>query len=451
MRFGGETVFMNSYGSEVKGIALFIDLENLVGGASSAGIPIDMAPVITKLKELGPIRLRKGFGDLKKGMQAVNRDADLDNVRRMFHRNLVEMVDIPYMTAQKNTADMHLILDAISVAFQNPDISHYAILSSDRDYVPLFNKLREIGKTVIAIGVEQNVTPQMVRDASDNTFYYDLLVAPAAPKASTPEAEKPAFAETEKQNLEEYFRVLARALRALEEKGKKLVGSEVYQQMRAIKSDFQPQLAGCEGFKEFAVKARAVGFEVTIPDGPGDSLFAAPRLELIQKFFPVAASEAQPSEAMVKQLRESVAKILNLPNMSFPPVARRRRVLSQLELSYRTLMKDGPFRVSELAWDAHNALSKEGIDQPTIFKLALSLYFARCFQVQATESRNNPEIVGIAVNPEHWDDRLLLNLLRQSQRVIKVMTPQDVAQVIYDQTTPEAVHKAQQLIEEVRE
>ena len=444
---------MNSFGSEVKGIALFIDMENVVGGASSAGIPIDMAPVITKLKELGPLRYRKGFGDLKKGMQAVSREGDLDNVRRMFHRNLVEIVDIPYMTAQKNTADMHLILDAISVAFQNPDISHYAILSSDRDYVPLYNKLREIGKTVIAIGVEQAMTPQMIRDASDSTFYYDLLVSPAAPKlASTPEAgEKPAFTENEKQNLEEYFRVLVRALRALEEKGKKLVGTEVYQQMRAIKSDFQPQLAGCEGFKEFAAKAKAVGFEVQIPEGPGDSLFAAPRHELIQKFYPVSVTVAEPSEAMVKQLRENLAKILNLPNFTFPPLARRRRVLNQVELSYNSLMKDGPFRVSELAWDAHTALQKEGIDQPTIYKLVLSLYFARCFQVQATESRNNPEIVGIAVAAEQWDDRLLLNLLRQSQRALKNISPRDVAQVLYDQATPETELKAQQLLEEVRE
>jgi hypothetical protein len=118
------------------GVALYIDIENFVSAACALGLPLELEAVIQKLKEVGPVRLRKSFGDLKTTLEQRNLYNIVDQTRKMLHRNLIEIVDVPFLTAHKNTADLCLALDALSVAFQNPGITHFAVLSSDRDLCP---------------------------------------------------------------------------------------------------------------------------------------------------------------------------------------------------------------------------------------------------------------------------------------------------------------------------
>ena len=114
-------------------IALFIDIENLIGSASTIGLPINIAPVLDKLKEFGKVQVRRSFGDLDKCLRSISKEREIHETRRMLHHNLVQIEDIPYLTQSKNTADITLAVEALALAFQYPDISHFAILASDRD------------------------------------------------------------------------------------------------------------------------------------------------------------------------------------------------------------------------------------------------------------------------------------------------------------------------------
>ena len=53
--------------------------------------------------------------------------------------------------AQKNNADILLVLDAMEVAYTNPLIDSFCIVSGDSDYTPLVGKLKSMGKYVLGI------------------------------------------------------------------------------------------------------------------------------------------------------------------------------------------------------------------------------------------------------------------------------------------------------------
>ena len=104
-------------GSKDRGdrIGLFIDLENFVGYCLGLGLPIDLAPELSRLTELGKVTVRHSFGDIYKLPMPNERKAE---VRKMLQNNLVQHEDIPYQNAFKNTADIRLVIDALSMAYK---------------------------------------------------------------------------------------------------------------------------------------------------------------------------------------------------------------------------------------------------------------------------------------------------------------------------------------------
>ena len=88
-------------------IALFVDTENLVRGASTIGLPVDIGPVLGKLKEYGKVQIRRCFGDLERNVKSWQ---EREQIRRMLHSNLMQIEDVPFITQYKNTADMRLSL-----------------------------------------------------------------------------------------------------------------------------------------------------------------------------------------------------------------------------------------------------------------------------------------------------------------------------------------------------
>jgi uncharacterized LabA/DUF88 family protein len=159
-------------------MAFFLDVENLIAGASSLGLPLDLKPVLARLSRQGRIATRRCFGDINAACRAIHNEKVAHEVRHMLQRNLFVIEDIPHTTSRKNSADMRLIIEALSLAYTNETIGEFVILSSDRDYVPLALKLRELGRGVTTVAVSRENINRMVIDASDTVLYYDDLVGP---------------------------------------------------------------------------------------------------------------------------------------------------------------------------------------------------------------------------------------------------------------------------------
>jgi hypothetical protein len=144
-------------------VALLIDADNLSGDV------IEQA-IAHLLKTFGSIDFRRAYSSPQKVIEHTE----------LFRRHSIRpMVNVP---TGKNSTDIALAVDAIDLAItERPDV--VVIASSDSDYAPLAQRLREKGCRVLGIG-------QAGKTGSESPLAYDEFIDLAHRKArSVPQAE----------------------------------------------------------------------------------------------------------------------------------------------------------------------------------------------------------------------------------------------------------------------
>ncbi|GAA5194427.1 hypothetical protein GCM10023322_58780 [Rugosimonospora acidiphila] len=157
-------------------IALFLDYENLALGAREhlGGMAFDLRPIADALAERGRVVVRRAYADW----------SYFDEDRRMLTRSHVELIEMPQRmgASRKNAADIKMAVDAVELAFERGYISTFVICTGDSDFTPLVQKLRELNKRVIGVGVEKS-TSALLPPACDEFLYYDRLEGVDTPPA----------------------------------------------------------------------------------------------------------------------------------------------------------------------------------------------------------------------------------------------------------------------------
>ncbi|HWI10753.1 MAG TPA: NYN domain-containing protein [Burkholderiaceae bacterium] len=130
-------------------VALLIDADNLSGDV------IEQA-VEHLLKLYGAVHFRRAYSSPQKVIEHTE----------LFRRHSIRpMVNVP---TGKNSTDIALAVDAIDLAIcENPDV--VVIASSDSDYAPLAQRLRERGCRVLGIG-------QAGKTGSESPLAYDEFI-----------------------------------------------------------------------------------------------------------------------------------------------------------------------------------------------------------------------------------------------------------------------------------
>ncbi len=136
--------------------AIFYDLENLIGGYGLANIEtlsnLSLKQITEQIKhsEIGKISIQRAYADW-----SVPRLSQLKS-------DMVELGITPIQMfgfgkgITRNTADIHLAIDAMEVALTKTDINVFVIVSGDGGFSSLASKLHEYGKTVIGVGYKRN-------------------------------------------------------------------------------------------------------------------------------------------------------------------------------------------------------------------------------------------------------------------------------------------------------
>lgn len=139
-------------------IALLIDADNLSGDVIEQAIE-------HLLKTHGAIHFRRAYSSPQKVIEHTE----------LFRRYSIRpMVNVP---TGKNSTDIALAVDAIDLAIsERPDV--VVIASSDSDYAPLAQRLREKGCRVLGIG-------QAGKTGSESPLAYDEFIDLAHRKART--------------------------------------------------------------------------------------------------------------------------------------------------------------------------------------------------------------------------------------------------------------------------
>jgi uncharacterized protein (TIGR00288 family) len=222
-------------------LAIFIDFENLALGFQGRRDRFDIQRVLERLVEKGKIVAKKAYADWSRFAQYT----------APLHEAAIELIEIPRRgQTGKNSADIHLCVDAMDLAYSKEHINSFVILSGDSDFSPLVSKLKELGKHVIGLGM-QDSTSELLRDNCDEFIYYeDLGQTALAPTINPhlPETKRKAFA------------LLMESLLALRRENKEVLWSSMIKDtMKRKKPSFNEAYHGYRTFSELLEDAQKEG------------------------------------------------------------------------------------------------------------------------------------------------------------------------------------------------
>lgn len=134
-------------------IALLIDAENITYK--------ELPNIVKQVSHHGRIILTAVYGDWEQPTLQKWHEVAVDN-----HLKIRHQTNDPNT---KNSTDMRLILDAMDVLHRvRPDA--LCIASNDADYVPLCDKIHEMGKVVIGVGYTDHAAEALIRSCDHFVF-----------------------------------------------------------------------------------------------------------------------------------------------------------------------------------------------------------------------------------------------------------------------------------------
>ncbi|MFN8579079.1 MAG: NYN domain-containing protein [Candidatus Sericytochromatia bacterium] len=128
----------------MKKIAVLIDCDNM----SINTIHL----CLEKVKQYGQIIIKRIYCDFS---SAKFNNSDFKS--KVENLGLQTIQAFSYVN-KKNTSDLYLIIDAMDLLTTNPSVDRFCIISSDSDFIPLVQKIKEKGKTTIGIGRNKSVS-----------------------------------------------------------------------------------------------------------------------------------------------------------------------------------------------------------------------------------------------------------------------------------------------------
>lgn len=203
--------------------AVFVDLEN-AGGKESM-----LRSIIEKVKIRGDILLGKVYG-------YTDRYSELKPV--LLSNTFQVVPSLRYGKNQKNNLDITLVVDAMEVAYTNPLIDSFCIVSGDSDYMPLVGRLKTMGKFVLGISRSEAASGIFINAC--NEFLFLESVAAQQPKKKQ---------KGERQADGDLNELIAQVENIVEDQEQQqLYASELKDTLMRLRPDFSEKSFGCSTF-----------------------------------------------------------------------------------------------------------------------------------------------------------------------------------------------------------
>ena len=153
-------------------IALLIDADN--------ASPDHLDEVLLVLGELGTINIRRAYGNWQKPA--------LKNWGELTGRHSLIPVQQFDVVKGKSATDMRMVIDAMDLLYRG-HVDGFGIMSSDSDFLPLAQRIREDGLQVYGFGTAK--TPHSFQQACSRFFDVAALAADSNGSGSDDSSSKP--------------------------------------------------------------------------------------------------------------------------------------------------------------------------------------------------------------------------------------------------------------------
>jgi len=219
-------------------IAVFVDFENLALGVRSVkkGDEFKVDLVLKRLLEKGRIVFKRAYCDWSRYQPAA----------KVFHRHGIELVDIPQSKMSgKNSADIHMVVDAMDLCASKSHIDLFALVSGDSDFSPLVSKLKENDKRVIGCGVKQSTSDLLIANCDEFIYYDDLVRESQQTRRPRKTGEKP-----QDKKKTEALEILVETVDSLTRDYDTVWGSMIKQTLKRMHPGFNERYYGYGTFSE---------------------------------------------------------------------------------------------------------------------------------------------------------------------------------------------------------
>lgn len=218
--------------------ALFVDLEN-------CGAKVEtLNSILEKVKIRGDILLGKVYG-------YTDRFSDLKEV--LLSNTFTVVPSLRYGIAQKNNADILLVIDALEVAFKNDLIDSFCIVSGDSDYTPLVGRLKSMGKFVLGISRSEAASTIFINACNEFQFLESVGTRKVA---SMPTKKRKASTNEEMMDESELNKLLCNVFEESSDTDE-MYASELKSVLLRLRPDFNEKAYGCATFYKLLLKLAA--------------------------------------------------------------------------------------------------------------------------------------------------------------------------------------------------
>ena len=153
-----------SSASDTPHAALLIDFDNVTMGMRS-----DLSKELKSLLDSdvikGKVSVQRAYADWRRYPQYIVPLSEAS----------VDLIFAPaYGSNKKNATDIRMAIDAVELVFIRPEIGTYILLTGDSDFSSLVLKLKEYGKYVIGVGIQESSSDILVQNCDEYYSYTSL-------------------------------------------------------------------------------------------------------------------------------------------------------------------------------------------------------------------------------------------------------------------------------------
>jgi uncharacterized protein (TIGR00288 family) len=211
--------------------ALLIDFDNVTMGIRS-NLGQELRNLLNSEVIRGKVAVQRAYADWRRYPQYIVPLSETS----------IDLIFAPaYGSSKKNATDIRLAIDALELVFVRPEILTYILMSGDSDFSSLVLKLKEYGKYVIGVGIQESSSDLLVQNC-DEYYSYSALSGLSKTGDQPVESHDP-------------WVLTRKAVEKMVERGDTMRSDRLKQVMLEIDPSFSEKEQGFNKFNRFVVDA----------------------------------------------------------------------------------------------------------------------------------------------------------------------------------------------------
>ena len=151
-------------GNESPHAALLIDFDNVTMGMRS-DLSRELKTLLDSDVIKGKVSVQRAYADWRRYPQYIVPLSEAS----------VDLIFAPaYGSSKKNATDIRMAIDGMELVFVRPEIGTFILLTGDSDFSSLVLKLKEYGKYVIGVGIQESSSDILVQNCDEYYSYTSL-------------------------------------------------------------------------------------------------------------------------------------------------------------------------------------------------------------------------------------------------------------------------------------